>query len=596
MPDRFIESHIRTLPLFAKIPPAAFSFITEAFRVMRVEPGEYLFRQGDVTQGLVMFVTGQAQLIRTTDQGQQVIGIVNANQYINEVALYKESRETASLFITQSATVLFLSRKSLRDVIAHHPEIKEYIPLPLPTVQQQKREKLFNGQRDNETVLLDTRRHWYAYFSRVWLSGVIFMVILVLSLVFLPSGFLMLLIVGVSFLLVLALDVYLYLEWRNDHVIVTDQRLIRIERVIHSFQVSISEVPLSSVHEINADNTTDPLSRVFNYGTVELKTAGDSGNLKLTKMPNPEYIQNLIFQQLSRQKELAERDQRNVIRAEVDKVIGKQTGSAPEDNQGQTDAAAPPVKRQIGPLATRFTNDDGATVYRKHLSIWFRAALWPLLALTIAVVLFFGSFFTLDSLGAVGPIFGFFIFLIGGLWLYWVDWDWRNDIYVVGARTIQLIHKRPLWLQSESDQVLLDSVDNVVSERGGLLQSLLDYGNVRISLIGGDQGGEKVFRAVPNPQAVQAEITRRQAWLRRLEKEEDERRRRDEIADYLSVYHETVNQGGQYPAPSTPGPNPGQVLRPPQEPIDPQVGQPGFPPTKQPGDRMRPPHIPRRRE
>ncbi|HRF98525.1 MAG TPA: hypothetical protein PLZ51_25130, partial [Aggregatilineales bacterium] len=117
----------------------------------------------------------------------------------------------------------------------------------------------------------------------------------------------------------------------------------------------------------------------------------------------------------------------------------------------------------------------------------------------------------------------------------------------------KLIRKRPLWLQNKDDQILMESIDNVTSEKGGLLQSLLNYGNVKISLIGGDRGDAKRLLSVPNPQAIQAEITRRQERRRNSERDNAEKRRKQEIAEYLAVYDEmkqsNVNTGATYPTP-----------------------------------------------
>ena len=114
----------------------------------------------------------------------------------------------------------------------------------------------------------------------------------------------------------------------------------------------------------------------------------------------------------------------------------------------------------------------------------------------------------------------------------------------------------------------------------GLFQSLLNYGNVRISLIGGDVGDSKTFYGVPHPQEVQAEITRRQARVRNRGKEDAERQRKGEIAEYLKVYHETV--GGEQP-----GAQP--------QPQQPYTQQTPPPQPRAPQDRMRPPGIPKPR-
>lgn len=568
MPDRFVETHIQQLPLFARLPPNQLRWAMDAFRMMRFEPGEMVFAQGEPTQGLYMFVSGRASLIRTDQTGhRQQIGVIGPNQYLNENALFRPGMETASLQVIERANVLFVGRKQLMTVIAHHPEMQEFIPIPVAVQQAQKQEMAFRGQRPNETVLLDTRRHWWAFVRKAWLPGIVAGAMLVLA-GFMTSAFLQVCVGGLAIVLPGLLMLYFYLEWRNDHIIITNQRLIHIEQTIHTLKTSISEVNMDSIHQVNADIvTSDLFSRVFGYGTVSLRTAGEAGNIYLTVIPNPEGIQDLVLQTRVQGEQVQQREQHQEIRAEIDRVLSGEGAVAPASEH-----TTPPE-----------------TIYRKHPMVWIRNLFLPGLLMVFSFVFFVLtlSVSALDSLGFFGPMIAVGLFMLGVIGFYWAYWDWRNDLYLVGEDIIRLIHRRPLFLQNEDDQLLLESVDNVVSERKGFFQSLLNYGNVRISLIGGDVGDAKTFYGVPRPQEVQAEITRRQARMRNRGKEEAERQRKGEIAEYLKVYHETVG-GGQQPEPQQPPQQPyTQQTPPPQPPRGPQ--------TRPPQDRMRPPRIPRQR-
>lgn len=578
MPDRFVESHIRKLPLFANLPPQHVQWAMDAFRVLRVETGEFIFQQGERTRGMYMFVSGSAELIQVNAQGQAYqLGIIGPNQYLNEAALFQEAVESASLRALQQSTVLFVSRQLLWRVISYHPEMKSYIPIPVEAQRMQRQERVFNRQRDSEEVLLDTRRHWWAWVRKSLLLWLVAAVVLIL-LTALPSAGVTLALAGIIIVLVGAITIYNMLEWRNDHIIVTDQRLVHIERVIHQFKTVINEVPLSSIHQVNADLvTTDPFSRLFNYGRVDVRTAGDAGNMLLNLIPNPDNVQDLIFDNRNRYQEQREAENRNAIRAELDRVL---QGEQPANMSSDTSAQVEPEETFGSPFRTSFTRSDGAKVYRKHITFWIGHIAWPTLWLVGWAI---ATLFVLPSaLNGLGLLIGTVMIVIGMIWFYLADWDWRNDIYIVGDEFITIIHQRPLWLQNEDDQILLESVDNVRSERTGFIRAVFDYGDVVISLIGGDRGDEKIFRAVPGPQEVQAEITRRRSRAQSREAREAERRRREEIAEYLSVYHETVNTGMD--------PN---DIDPSVSPLIPQ--QQASPPPKQTPRGMRPPNVPRRR-
>ncbi|MFW5691270.1 MAG: cyclic nucleotide-binding domain-containing protein, partial [Chloroflexota bacterium] len=541
MPERF-EANIRMLPLFAKLPPQQLEWARQAMRVMRFEQGEMVFQQGETSRGLYMFLQGRARLIREEENGQQrVLGEIGPNQYLNEAALFRAGTETATLQVIERATVLFVSRKELMRVISDHPEMQDNLPVPKDAIRARQARLVFPGQRDNEEVVLHSRRHWWWVARRIWIPFFMFVGLLVAA-GLMPSAGLALALGALGIVIPGAFTAYLFLEWHNDHVIITDQRVIHIEQVIHSLREVRSEVPLASIQQINADIiTADPFSRVFNYGRVVIRTAGDAGNITLTLIPDPDGVQDLIFKHRNSVTAREEREQRNVIRAEVDKVLGRTDEQhVREHEQHQEEALLPEIKADPprGPLDTRWVNDDGDTVYRKHVIFWARQVFYPLVILSGAGVMLVLS----GNIGPIGLLLAAFLGVVGLLWLWWADWDWRHDRYIVGDQMIQLIHKRPLFLQNEDDQVLLDRVDNVTANKSGLLQTVFNYGDVAIALVGSDPSDMKIFRAVPQPGAVQAEITRRQSRWRTLQQLEDERRRRDEISDYLSVYHESVQE------------------------------------------------------
>jgi hypothetical protein len=201
-----------------------------------------------------------------------------------------------------------------------------------------------------------------------------------------------------------------------------------------------------------------------------------------------------------------------------------------------------PDRAPFSPFQSRFPVVGGGVVFRTHWFVWARRILLPVLvmlaALTFMVLIMVVS--ALQPLGIIGWIGALLAFLIGAIWFYFVDWDWRHDYFLVTDTSITIIHQRPLWLQNENDQVLLRQVDNVVSETSGIWQRLFNYGNVKIALVGADE--YKTFRNVPNPRDIQNELSRRQAASRQREQNTSQNQQREAIAEYLRLYHETYGQ------------------------------------------------------
>jgi hypothetical protein len=362
---------------------------------------------------------------------------------------------------------------------------------------------------------------------------------------------------------------YLYREWRNDRLIITSERVLWIERRILKFETNVRELPIESILEVGADYPpVDPFSRMLDYGTLKLRTSGSIGNLTLDLMPTPRALQKQIFAARDEHKQVIARQQRNVIRAEMNQLIGG------KDPKSAVTHVPPPIPEGFNPLRMRFVNTKGETVYRKHVSIWFQQVIPPLL------LMFGGLALALWALTRTSDLRWFMLamsavpVIIGGLWLYWADWDWRNDMYMVGDERITLIHQRPLWLQNKVDTINLAQVDSVATDQQGFFNALLNRGDVRLSLEGADN--PKKFEAVFKPQAIAAEISTRQANARQRQQTAAVQQQRQAVADYISVYHETINQ---YPAGA--------------QPYRPPVGQQPMQPPR-PTDTTRPPNVPKK--
>jgi len=575
MADRFILANVRRLPIFARLNPVQTEWVADAMQILRFEPGELLFRQGERLPGLMFFVSGRGSLIqRGADGMERLFGSVAPNEYLNEASLFQDTLAPATLRADETAIVLFLSRQQMQDLLAYHPDLHAAIGNPIAP-QAAAVEKPYKDLRDNETIILQTHRHWWVFVRRVaW-------TIILIILVWLISGFIGrsapafpsvgLGVAGTLFLSIWV--VYYFLEWRNDLLIITDRRVINIQRTILTFRSSVNEVPLEGIHEIKVDlpPLRDFIGRILGYGTVVLKTSGDNETLRLEAIADPKHIQDLIFAHRKRYQETQAQQTRNAQRSAIKGEINKFLTPQQSNSQFQTPPAAP-SSNEAGLFSLKYTNENGETVYRKHHIVWTTHVMLPGMLVLAGIILLF--------IGLAGAFIPLILMTIGGIWFYLADWDWRNDLYIVGDKTITIIHKRPLFLQDQKDVILLAQVDNVVADTKGIINSLIQVGDVRIMLTGSEKNA-KMFNWVYKPQSIQQEISRRQAKAEEAKQKAEAERQRQAIVEYLSVYHETV--GGSAPSPF------GVEAPPPQEPPPVQV---------QPSrirDRSRPPGIPRAR-
>ena len=546
MQANYIDSYIRQIPLFAKLSPEQLRLVSQAFEVRSYRAQEVICREGEPMLGMLTVISGQAVMLQLDANGiQQPIATVIANQTINQEALFSDGVHSATLYVQRPVTALKLTREKFMTLLAHRPELKIPLGLSQEDTSHHVHDVRFKGQRENEEVLVYTQRHWWAIARMAWLPLVLMVILWIIAIVINQSVIATVLFIGSLLFPGLAL-LYIYLEWRNDTVIVTNQRVIRIWRTILTFSSHVSEVGIQSIHEINSEvPSNDPFARLFNYGTIELKTAGEAGNLQLDLIPDPDQFQKIIIKNRrdydARQAQL----NRNAVRAELDRYLSGDISEQIDLPQNDANAPATPPKPKSGNygyLRTRIEMTNGDIIYRKHVLFWLQQTAIPILLMVVSIGELFLSLGLGSSIGIVGGALGIVLFMIGAIAYFWTDWDWRNDYYVVSDDTITLIHQRPFFLENLRDQILMERVDNVVSESTGILATLLSYGDVRVSLIGAD--GYKMFRKVPNPQEIQQEISRRQQRIKQSKSAEDARQQREIIGEYLNVFNERLREQG----------------------------------------------------
>lgn len=538
--DFRLDSHL----LFANLSQRQLATISRILERRDFRAGEDIFVQGAAADGMVILLSGEAVLFRTDADGSQTpLATITAGQSVNQEALFNEATQTATMRASQAVAALALTRTRFTRLLEEHPDLSSAFGKD-DGARTANISPQFAEQRDDEEILIQTHRHWWSFLRTAWL-----LLLLIPAMWFaafrvevqaLSHAFF-----GLSLLLPGIALLYLYLEWRNDSVIVTDQRIIRVNRTILALVRQVTQVGLESVHEINFEfPSSDPFARLFRYGTVIVKTAGAQGNLKLDFMPNPEQFQKLIIEDRQYFESRQAQRHHKIVRAELQRWMA---GDAEDDASLAPNSAADgepprPVRGSNGYLSSRIEMSNGDIVYRKHMSVWAQHTFLPLIVIIASFAsLVLSATLVSPDLRIVTMTIGFAALLIGCLAYYWMDWDWRNDLYIISDDTITLVHKRPFFLQSLRDQILVERIDNVESLTRGIFAALMKYGDVRMSLVGADE--PKMFHRVSNPQAIQQEISRRQHNKAERRAKYDAMQQRQILGEYL----DSVNGGNAIP-------------------------------------------------
>ena len=132
------------------------------------------------------------------------------------------------------------------------------------------------------------------------------------------------------------------------------------------------------------------------------------------------------------------------------------------------------------------------------------------------------------------------MYILAFIWWLYNYVDWSNDIYQLTSNQIFDIERRPLG-EEQKKSAPLESILSIEHSRDGIIQLMLNYGNVIIN-VGTTQF---IFRGVYHPDDVHQDVSDYiEAGQRRKQQKEAERDR-VRMADWFATYHEQSKEFGE---------------------------------------------------
>lgn len=153
-----------------------------------------------------------------------------------------------------------------------------------------KTEHTFNGQRPGEKVLEVVRSHPYVLYPPALRSAVVIALAIGLIL-FLPSWYIVAVIIIIVALVYLFRGLYCFLE---TILIITDQRLFIVQQRSF-FRRKITEIDLYKILDMTSE-TKGFARTLLKYGDLIVRTAGsrDDGGLVIANIPDPYSVEQRI--------------------------------------------------------------------------------------------------------------------------------------------------------------------------------------------------------------------------------------------------------------------------------------------------------------
>jgi NADH dehydrogenase len=88
------------------------------------EPGQQVFRQGDLGDRVYIILEGEADVVRESDGGEQVLARLGAGEYFGEMALLSDATRNATVRCVTRMNTLSLPKQEFTALAANLPELR----------------------------------------------------------------------------------------------------------------------------------------------------------------------------------------------------------------------------------------------------------------------------------------------------------------------------------------------------------------------------------------------------------------------------------------------------------------------------------------
>ena len=542
---------LRNVSIFDDLSDDQLAEISPRFTELKLEPWQPLFSDREPEEDFYIILSGNVLISDGLEDGEQS-RLSPGDFFIEEELLYGQP-VNACITTDEPTELLHLETGEFYSLLSEFPQVKPWFARS-PESQWLVRTRNFDWVGEEEVIAYVARKH-EAIFLFSLIGPVVFFlaasaIILVVSAADISNtiwttGAVCSL--GLAFIAILW-GLWNWIDWGNDYYIVTDQRVVWVEKVIWLYE-SRDEAPLTTILAVNT--TSSFLGRLMHYGSVIVKTF--TGEITFRNLRDPHRMVEFIDEYRERIERGSERREKR----KIDKAIRQRLGLEGEDEPGSVEEVELKVSSDAAPgekqsawrdnfsniFTMRFEQGNVIT-YRKYWPTLFGKIWLPTFLIFVALIGigFLANAFWSDQVTAqlaeilLALSIALIIFVLVPWWLYRYV-DWRNDIYQVTDKYIIDIERKPLGTEVKKAA----PVENILSlehERVGLLGYMLNYGLVTINV------GETqfIFRNVHDPARIQQDIFNRIYTLRRQKEKAEASQQRKRFVDVIEVYHENVDE------------------------------------------------------
>ncbi|HEX5943922.1 MAG TPA: cyclic nucleotide-binding domain-containing protein [Anaerolineales bacterium] len=504
-----------------------------------------IFQQGGKADSFYLIYGGTVRIVRTQNKKEYQLARLVKEDYFGEMALVANRPRSATATALTDTSLLVLSRADFEKLFKKHPQAALNMAVAIRSRELAQRLR-FKWLRSDEVVYFLARKHIVILLQNIGLP--VFLLLIPLALFYAWFAVVQSLVVVIAAVVALLFlggwIAWLVVDWGNDYYIVTNQRVVWLEKVVGIYD-SRQESALSTVLSVGVE--ANPLGRILDYGNVIVRTF--VGRIPFSHVDHPYQAARMIEEYWMRTRALAVMTEKEAMKDEIRKKLG-----IPVPPKPKSDSPAPPplpprrssLLRLLGANTLKLRYESGDTViYRKHWVVLVLEAWMPVLGIIGTLILFIQRLVQL----AFSPTEAFMSFNGGitiDVWasaililmLVFVGWfvyrvmDWSNDQFIVNAEQIIDVDREPFGTEKRN-AAQLENILGTEYQRIGILGNIFNFGTVYITV-----GGTKLaFENVLDPAAVQSDINRRYAARKAKNEQQQIAKERERMAEWLATYH-----------------------------------------------------------
>jgi len=550
---------LKKIHLFYGMEEDEFTALAEQLQELPIGKGEVIFEQDGKPDGFYLIYSGTVRVTRKVDRKETQLALLVKNDYFGEMALVAKRKRSATATATSDTTLLFLPTEGFDKLYKRAPHIKSNLEIAVKSRVLARKLK-FKWLRQDEVVYFLARRHPLVLWQKLLLPAFalvvpgFFLYAWIFIIDFMIVGFASLL----SFLAVILYAAWLVVDWGNDYYIVTNQRVVWLEKVVGIYD-SRSESPLSTILSVGVE--ANQVGKILDYGNVNIRTF--VGRIVFANVSHPNEAGRMVEEYWNRTKEYAVGVEKEAMKNAIRKRLGlsmpkmepgfgepapasKKDGKPPKRS-----ASAMAILKFLGANTLKLRFEEGENViYRKHWVVLVLRAWVSVIGTLGLLLLFIGRLIQLIFLpdeAFISLANGFSIdtwavtFLLASIpfagWLIYQVMDWSNDRFEVTNDQIIDIDREPFGTEMRN-AAPLENILGTFYERKGFLGYIFNFGTVYITV-----GGTKLaFEDVLDPATVQSDIDRRRMARSAKQNEAKIAAERDRMAEWLATYHKSADQ------------------------------------------------------